>query len=104
MDSDDDDADEENDDTESYTKQVEASASLQADSEKDSAAIAHSNTGNKTVLRRTAAIASNDLRIWGADGPIDTADDLYFKTVDEWLTTIGPLVSDSDHCVKSATC
>lgn len=52
--------------------------------------------GHQTVIRRKAAVANSDVRVWGADGPIDTGDDPYFRTVEEWMTVIGPLVSKSD--------
>lgn len=38
------------------------------------------------------ASAGNSLWVWGPDGPIDSGDDAYIRTCNEWLTTIAPVV------------
>lgn len=57
-------------------------------------------TGNKTVISRKAAVASTDIRIWGADGPIDAGEDPYFKAIDEWMKVLSPIVSCTPKCAR----
>lgn len=47
----------------------------------------------KIRISSIAEVKDNELRIWGPDGPIDRGDDTFFRTVGEWFTVVGPLVS-----------
>ncbi|PWN52253.1 hypothetical protein IE53DRAFT_367367 [Violaceomyces palustris] len=36
-----------------------------------------------------AQVADDHIRVWGPDGPIDRGDDVYFRTVEEWINVVG---------------
>ncbi|KAF6767222.1 Ribonuclease H2, subunit C [Kalmanozyma brasiliensis GHG001] len=39
-----------------------------------------------------AQVASDQLTIWGPDGPIDKGDDTFFRTIGEWYSVVAPLL------------
>lgn len=101
IDSDDDD-DDGNDDEEEQFDDDYASISMQP--EQDAAATPAAvestpesrqsqSTGPTIRIEAVAQIASDQLTIWGPDGPIDKGDDTFFRTVGEWYSVVTPLVS-----------
>ncbi|PWZ03465.1 hypothetical protein BCV70DRAFT_224893 [Testicularia cyperi] len=101
MDSDDEDQEEAHTDAEDGQEQeprrpespdapVASSRDAQSEQAPSPASAAHRG-GITTVIRPVASAANNEIRIWGADGPIDRGDDTYFKTVQEWLGVVSPL-------------
>ncbi|EPQ27055.1 uncharacterized protein PFL1_05339 [Pseudozyma flocculosa PF-1] len=42
----------------------------------------------RQMLRPIAAMADDAIRVWGPDGPVDRGDDVFFRTVEEWVGVV----------------
>lgn len=59
--------------------------------------------GPKIRISPLAEVSGDELRIWGADGPIDKGDDTFVRTIAEWYSVVSPLVSSMTllRCTKA---
>lgn len=45
------------------------------------------------IIRPVAQIQGDAIRVWGADGPVDCGDDVFFRTLQEWVSVVSAEVS-----------
>ncbi|SPC62033.1 uncharacterized protein UHOD_08183 [Ustilago sp. UG-2017b] len=48
--------------------------------------------GPKIRIAPIAEVSGDELRLWGADGPIDKGDDTFVRTIAEWYSVVSPLL------------
>ncbi|KAJ1036231.1 hypothetical protein NDA18_000096 [Ustilago nuda] len=47
--------------------------------------------GPRIRIAPIAEVSGDELRLWGADGPIDKGDDTFVRTIAEWYSVVSPL-------------
>lgn len=60
--------------------------------------------GPKIRIAPIAEVSGDELRLWGADGPIDKGDDSFVRTIAEWYSVVSPLVSLPTVCSAQRRC